>query len=328
MSMDLDPTAFLALARLPIDSQWLRTNLLSALARQLFDSKKTMSGTYIAERWPAVVALREIGARPYFITGDSHAGWFVHNAAREDAWLLPVHIPCSAGSARGLANPKSVSGYGTMLKDIASAIQTLPGIEQVPFLLQFGQVDLEFVYNYNRVRENRPRLDLGDYRSFCDDTVARYAGFLANLRGRPRMSLISVFPPVLSDDALRGGYVTDDIVWRESDLSSHDLSMRLRTFEMANIAERTAIHAHFNARLRNAANSLGIGFVDAMTPFLGANGIVHPDYIIPETNGAEHHMDSRRTRPIAQSIVWERVDAAARVTPPSMAAMLAAWRQR
>jgi hypothetical protein len=294
----------------------------------LFDSKKTKSGAYIAERWSTVQTLREIGARPYFITGDSHAASFVHTVAREDAWLLPIHISCAAGSARGLANPKSVSGYGTMLRDIAATIQTLPGIEQVPFLLQFGQVDLEFVYNYNRVRENRPWLDLVDYCRFCNDTVERYAGFLTNLLGRPPMSLLSVFPPVLSDDALRGGYVTDDIVWRESDLSSHDLSMRLRTFEMADIAERTAIHAHFNARLRNAADSLGVGFVDAMTPFLGPDGIVHPDYIIPETKGAEHHMNWRRTRPIAQSIVWERMDAAARAEPPTVATMMAAWQVR
>ena len=327
VTMDLDLDAFLALARLPIGNRWLRANLLSTLARQLFDPKNTKSGAYIAERWPQVLVLREIGARPYFIAGDSHAALFVHTTAREDTWLLPIHISCSAGSARGLVNPKSVSGYGTMLRDIVSAIQDLPNIDQVPFLMQFGQVDLEFVYNYTRVREDRPRLDLGDYRRFCDDTAQRYAGFLTNLRGRQRMSLISVFPPVLSDKALRGGYVTDDIVWRESDLSSHDLSMRLRKFEMADIAQRTAIHAHFNARLRAAADSLGIGFVDAMTPFLGADGIVHPDYIIPETEGAEHHMNGRYTRPTAQSIVWERMDAAARIVPPTVAAMQAAWQR-
>ncbi len=318
--MILDHRALLALARLPISNRWLRVHLLASLGGHLFDPKDTKSGAYIAERWPAVRALREAGARPYFIAGDSHAGWFVHGTGRDDAWLLPIHIPCSAGSARGLANPESVSGYGNMLRDVVAAIQALPGIEQVPFLLQFGQVDLEFVYNYNRVDENRPRLDLDDYRRFCDETVDRYAAFLGSLPGRPNrppISLISVFPPVLSDDALRGGYVTDDIVNRESKLTSHQLFMRLRTFEMAGLADRTAIHAYFNERLRFAAWVLYADYIEALTPFLGEDGVVRQEYIIPEAKGAEHHMDGRRTYPIAQSLVWACVDAAAGIRPPA-----------
>ena len=113
--MILDHRALLALARLPISNRWLRVHLLASLGGHLFDPKDTKSGAYIAERWPAVRALREAGARPYFIAGDSHAGWFVHGTGRDDAWLLPIHIPCSAGSARGLANPESVSGLADVL---------------------------------------------------------------------------------------------------------------------------------------------------------------------------------------------------------------------
>lgn len=43
-----------------------------------------------------------------------------------------------------------------------------PGTDELPFLLQFGQVDIEFVYHYRRVSDGKRVLSLDDHRAFCD----------------------------------------------------------------------------------------------------------------------------------------------------------------
>jgi hypothetical protein len=47
----------------------------------------------------------------------------------------------------------------------------------------------------------------------------------------------------------------------------------------------------------------GFGFVDATTPFLGANGLAHSKYVDPDKHGAEHHLDARRTYDVAATLI-------------------------
>jgi len=49
--------------------------------------------------------------------------------------------------------------------------------------------------------------------------------------------------------------------------------------------------------------------VDGFTPFLGPNGLAHPQYVDPDKHGAEHHLDARRTYDAAASVVWQCIDA-------------------
>jgi hypothetical protein len=309
--MTLDRNALVALGRLPIADTGFKAKLLTGLARYLFANLDHPYGPAIVERWPVVRDLTRQGARPYFITGDSHSNHLNVTGARGGEWLLPIHLLCTAGSAAGLGNPASRSGYGPLLRDAIRTIQTLPGGNEISFLFQFSQVDIEFVYHFRRVRDRRQVLDLHDYRTFCDDTLKRYIGFVANvfdLPRRKRVFLVSVFPPALSDAAWRQGYVNDDISRRETDESVQALSEGIRKLEIANFRQRTEIHLYFNARLKAACKRLGFGFLDVATGFLGADGLLNLLYISPETQGFEHHLDSRRTYAGLVDPIWRSLD--------------------
>lgn len=316
--MTLDPQALLAFARLgPCDSG-LKPRLLTALAEHLFDNIDHPYGAVITERWPVIGALARAGARPYFVAGDSHSNQYRLGGTRDSSWLLPIHLLCTGGSARGLGNPASRSGYGAHLRQALRGIDTLPGAADLPFLLQFGQVDIEFVHHYQRARDGKWALSLDDYRAFCDATLERYLAFITDLfpsSDRARVFVVSVFPPALSDDAWRQGYVNDDIARREDAPPAAELSAAIRLLRIADLRQRTEMHAHYNAGLRAACRRLGFRFVDGFTPFLGADGLVDPRYVVPEAGGAEHHLDSRQTYGTLATLIWHCMDA---MGPPTV----------
>jgi hypothetical protein len=312
--IDLDGEALVFLAAQPVADRARRAKLLTALGRHLFDGTgQPCAPAEIRRRWPVLSVLRGLGARPYFVAGDSHSNHFSLTGARGAEWLLPVHLLCTGGSAAGLGNPASLSGYGALLRDAVGAVEALPGSGRMPFLVQFGQVDIEFVYHFRRVRDNATELDLDDYRRFCDGVVQRYLAFMAGLFEAPRrgrVCLVSVFPPALSDAAWAQGYVNEDISRRESPDSLRALSEGISGLRIADLRQRTAIHLHFNDRLRAGALRMGFGFADAAAPFLGRDGTIDPRFLVPEANGNEHHLDSRRTYDSAVDLVWRCLDAA------------------
>jgi hypothetical protein len=313
--MTLDLTALVAFARLRLNDRGLKARLLASLGAHLFDAVSHPYGGAIAERWPAIRSLARQGACPYFVVGDSHSHQFNQAGSRAGSFLLPIHLLCTGGSASGLGNPASRSGYGATLRQAVAVIDTLPGANAVPILLQFGQVDIEFVHHYQRVRDAERTLDLDRYRAFCGQTLDRYIAYVTTLFGspaRPHVSLVSVFPPVLSDASWRQGYVNGDIVGRETDACLDELSAKLRQMEIADLRQRTEIHAWFNDRLREACRLHGFGFVDAFTPFLGPDGLADPHYVSPESGGAQHHLDYRRTHDVAQLLIWQCIDAIGR----------------
>ncbi|HTB47856.1 MAG TPA: hypothetical protein VK741_29845 [Acetobacteraceae bacterium] len=323
--LTLNRQALVTLARLvPRDSAF-KAKLLTRLARHLFDNTAHPYGPAIAERWPDIRALARAGARPYFVAGDSHSNQYALTGTRDAAWLLPIHLLCTAGSARGLANPASRSGYGKHLRQAVEIIRTLPGGDELPFLLQFGQVDIEFVYHFRRVTDGQRTLSLDDYRAFCDTTLERYIGFVTEMFNPPQrlnVFLVSVFPPAVSDAAWRAGYVNDDIARHEEVMlpaaelpagirapEIADLATGIRALEIADLRQRTGMHAHYNAGLRAACRRHGFRFIDGFTPFLGPDGLLDPRYVIPERGGAEHHLDSRATYGAIAGMIWTCIDA-------------------
>jgi hypothetical protein len=316
--LTLDRQALVALSKLPMQRVAFKSKLLTFLSRNLFDNIDTPDGTAIAERWDIISDLVREGGCPFFITGDSHSSQYAVAGAKYDAWMLPIHLLCTGASAAGLANPDSRSGYGDLLQRTIRTIQGLPGSDEVPFLLQFGQVDLEFVYHYRRVRDARQPLDLDDYRAFCDRTLTRYIQFVSGLFAAPdrrRVFLLSVFPPALSDAAWHDGYVNADIAHREMTASVEELRSGIRGIEVANLRQRTAVHAYYNDILRAACDEYGFGYIDGMTSFLGVDGIIDPRFVIPETGGAEHHLDARQTYRAISKLIWYCIDTTKRRRP-------------
>jgi len=310
--LTLDRTALVTLARLPLRDASFKAKLLTSLGSHMFDNVEHPYGMAIVERWPDIRALAREAARPYFVAGDSHSNQYALTGTRDDSWLLPIHLLCAGGSAAGLGNPRSRSGYGSLLRQAVRFIENLPGANELPFLLQFGQVDIEFVYHYRRVRDAKRALDLDDYRAFCDTVLDRYIAYVTSLfaaADRLRVFLVSVFPPALSDAAWQQGYVNADIAERETTSSVGELSAGIRELEIADLRQRTWIHAHYNDRLRTACRRHGWRFVDIFTPFLGTDGLVDPRYVVPETNGAEHHIDPCATYDVTAGLIWTCIDA-------------------
>jgi len=317
----VEPQALVAMARLPMYGGAFKAKLLTYLSQHLFEhvdapNSAGSDGGAIAERWDIVQALTREGGCPYFIAGDSHSSQYARIGAKYDAWTLPIHLLYTGGSAAGLANFASRSGYGRQLQLAVQTIRALPDANRLPFLLQFGQVDLEFVYHYRRVRDGKRTLDMDDYMAFCDAIVAQYIRFVAELfiaEERKNVFLVSVFPPALSDAAWHAGYLNADIAHREATASVEDLRSGIREIEIASLPQRTAIHGHYNDMLRAACQQHGFGYVDGMSPFLLADGIVDPRYVIPETAGADHHLDARQTyRPI-RKLIWDCIKATERL---------------
>ena len=225
----LDRQALVALSALPMQQGAFKAKLLTFLSRHLFDDIDIPDGTAIAERWDTISDLVREGGCPFFIAGDSHSSQYALAGTKYDSWMLPIHLLCTGASAAGLANPNSRSGYGNLLQQTIRTIQGLPSVDKMPFLLQFGQVDLEFVYHYRRARDAMQSLDLDDYRAFCDRTLERYIQFVSGLFAAPdrwRVFLLSVFPPALSDSAWREGYVNADIAHREMAALGHGIALR------------------------------------------------------------------------------------------------------
>ncbi len=307
----LNRDALVALARLPMLDRDFRARLLTGLGGRLFDHVAHPYGPAIANRWASIQALASAGARPYFVAGDSHSHQYALTGARAGDWLLPIHLLCTGGSAAGLGNAASRSGYGRLLRQAVRTIVSLPGADDVPFLLQFGQVDIEFVYHFRRVRDAAWTLSLDDYRAFCDTTLERYIRFatgLFQIPSRHRVALVSVFPPALSDAAWRQGYVNGDIAQRETTVSVDRLRSGIARLEIANLRQRTDIHAYYNDRLRAESRRHGFGFIDGASPLLGADGLVASRYINPDTGGAEHHLDYRVTPAVVEGLIWTCID--------------------
>jgi hypothetical protein len=308
--MTLNREALVELARLPIEDFAFKARLLTSLSGHLFDDVQHTFGDAIVERWPVIEALMPQGARPYFISGDSHTNQYRLTGVRGAEWLLPIHMLCTGASAAGLGNPDSRSGYGKMLRQMVRVIETLPGIETVPLLLQFGQVDIEFVHHFQRVRDGRLALDLDEYRTFCKRTADQYIKFVNSLSGKLQIVLVSVFPPALSDAAWHKGYVNADIVSREGGRSVAEMSDAIRNLQVATLRQRTEIHLHYNDLLRKACKRLGFGFIDSATPFLGPDGLVDPRYVDAASDGADHHLDERTTHVTIGKLIWQHTDQA------------------
>jgi len=313
--LTLDRQALVALARLPIHNGAFKARLLTAPGGHLFNTIDRCDVASIAERWPTVRALAREAACPYFVAGDSHSRQYALTGARDDTWLLPIHLLYTGGSAAGLGNSASHSGYGFLMRQAVQVIGELPGADEIPFLIQFGQVDIEFVYHFRRVRDGERKFSLMRYHAFCDRLLEQYIQFVIELFCSParlRPCLVSVFPPALSDAAWHQGYVNAEIVQRETTASTDDLRAGIRELEIASLRQRTDAHVYYNDRLRAECLRNGFGFIDSTTPFLGVGGTVDPHFVNPDWDGAEHHLDYRRTYDTICKLIWHCIDATGR----------------
>jgi hypothetical protein len=250
--------------------------------------------------------LREAGAAPYAVIGDSHSLQMVRRDRRGDRWLLPFHWLCRAASARGIGNEAGRSGAAGVVRAALAALQP----HKMPVILKFGQVDVEFVYAFKRIESGETPFDEARYVAFVDETAERYAAALDALVPevmRRRTIVASIFPPALSDAAWIRGYANAAVTDQHADRTVADLSSAIRSLEIPSLSVRTRMHARFNAKMQGAAADMKMGYLDGFTPLVGSDGALAPRYR-GRRDGGDHHLAFQAARRPLIAGLWNALD--------------------
>jgi len=249
--------------------------------------------------------LKELGVVLYFVIGDSHSNLFDAEFLFDKQCFVAIHQLCSGGSAGGLNNPKSKSAYGETIFRALTNESFYKRLE-LPMFFQFGQVDVEFVYLFKRIKNGSAKYDRAAYMKFCDDIAESYCQFISKIKTDypGNVFLISIFPPALSDSALKQGYVNAHISVHEDVGDIEKLKEALRQLEIPDEIERAFIHQYFNAKLREISNQLNLIYIDAFTPFFSNAGVVSRQFI-KSHSGTDHHLDGYEALLIAKNIICQ-----------------------
>jgi hypothetical protein len=276
------------------------------LNRKLFRDPDVVGGTpreaadkYSDEDLVTMVVCREFGAIPYFVFGDSHSRLYQHpGLSFDDAWLLPISVTCSGGSARGLSNAASNLRYGDRLRRFFARIA--PAVaDGVACFFKFGQVDLEYLFPYKTALNGRRAFAENEFGTYGEETIARYLDYLDDLvphRLRQRTFVCSVSLPALADGAWRDVCAEGLLAFMKV---SPEQDGRLRglfgSLQVPDIRLRSRLHLDFNARLKVAAEAKGFQFVDDAQLFLDHDTGKVRDVHIVRGGGRDVHID--RTEP-------------------------------
>ncbi|GJD48232.1 hypothetical protein OPKNFCMD_0948 [Methylobacterium crusticola] len=246
-------------------------------------------------------ALRRVG-RPFLLAGDSHSLLSRSVGGGRRAPTVPVHLLCSAGSAVGLANPASRSGYGQYLARTAAALAAAGG-RGLPAFFQFGQVDVEFVSTFRRIARGEAAFDPAAFGTFCTEVVERYGAFLGEHFGRfTAVHVVGIAPPALSDEAWAEGYCNAHVAQLEGDRDEAEIIRAVRSIAVPGLAARTALHRAFNDRLRALCRARGLRYVDGFDALLGPDGTLDRRFL-GAAQGRDHHVDPDAAGPLARAAI-------------------------
>jgi len=227
--------------------------------------------------------------RPLAVIADSHGMFYLTEDVLHGGRLVPVPLLCTGASARGLGNPASRVQAGQRIRDHLKAVEARLAGGLV--LLKFGQVDLEFVYDYRRVRDGRRGFDLADAEAFARESALRYAAFVRDLTDETPLKLVvtAALPPALNDAALREGYMNAHIVEMHAEIGPDALREALQELEMPDWKVRTELARTYNQALAAACAEFGLTFYDDFTPLVGPDGVIDPALILWH-GGTDHHL--------------------------------------
>ncbi len=228
------------------------------------------------------------GCAPFLLIGDSHSVAYHRLIVSGNRWFIPLHLCCPGGSAIGLPNDQSRSGYGAAIKRMVDGLSSRD--IEIPLLLQFGQVDTEFASAFRRIRDAERQFNLERAISFNEESVRKYSSWLSYLSRRYKnITVLSIFPPCLSNDTWRQGYVNGHIAFLE-ELDLSDLHSKISELEIPDLSTRTSIHAHYNQLLKSACDNIGLAFAEGFFEYLSDRKVIDEKWI-PFYRGADHHLE-------------------------------------
>ena len=172
----------------------------------------------------------------------------------------------------------------------------------VPMLFNFGQVDVEFVFNFERIKNEDFSFSIERFDAFCDVSATAYMDFIgANFIGR-KVHIMGLLPPALVDDAWLKGYVNAHVVATESSQALDDVLDGAKNLEIPSLLERTRLHQRYNELLRMKACGHNFEFVDSLPHFLGKDDVLDPKFI-PTHKGADHHLEEPPSIATAEGLI-------------------------
>lgn len=281
-----------ALKMFPLEAPAACRLLANLLFNRYVDDQLTL--TREVAGWQAFfAACQDRPVHPVLVIGDSHSEAYMVPRVIGGRVHVPVHLLCSGGSAAGLANPNSKSGYGTDVREILKLWASLVKDFRLPLFFKFGQVDAEFVWVFKRVRCGAIDWSMAEFEAFAEDAVGRYLAFVEQLSDTHDLAghvrVLSIFPPTLSDTAWQAGYVNAHIGYLESDAALATLSEQVKRISIPTQPERTRLHALWNAIVMRECARRGLLYVDDFQPLIGGQGVVDARYMLGH-DGANHHL--------------------------------------
>lgn len=297
-----------ALSRYPSLSSVQAAILLEALATSHI---RQFSGDLKLWRYAQNRCVREFkqaGGSPFLVFGDSHAILYaVRHPLKAARWLLPIDLRCVGASARGLGRTPSISGNGEAIRRFF-AVWSEPLSTCAAIIFKFGQVDLEFIYYYNLLKQTPgAHFDSDDFAKFSIETADRYMSFMEQLfppKDRCHITIASVFPPTLGDEHWASGYIKAFIGISEDAA----LSAEIRGFKAPSIALRTEMHRQYNQQLGKRACDAGFRFLNDFDAFLGRDGLIDSAFTGIQ-NGRDHHIDEcPASYERISEVLWGHID--------------------
>ncbi len=306
MTLDLD--GFERLTRLrPWDRRPLASLLSSLINAHIAAHRSCLGDPTFWTR--ALGAMRRVGT-PYLLVGDSHSLCSCIVGGSMSRPTIPIHVLCTAGSAAGLNNPASRSGYRRELSSLADTLRRSDGPGGLPILLQFGQVDIEFVSVFHRAARSEFCFDRARFEAFCERTVKAYASFLAGpFSGLGALHVFAVFPPALADKAWAEGYTNAHVALLEGDRHAGDIAAAVRSIVIPTLAERTALHRRFNEHLGAMCRARHHCYIDLYDRFIGRDGTIAARFN-RFSGGLDHHLCTAAARKVIRPAVERTVNAA------------------
>ena len=151
--------------------------------------------------WLGVINLLSRDFRPYVIIGDSHCHIYCRMIESRSNIYVPIPLICYATSARGLVSKTSRSGAGVRIARMASALSQ--SRTSVPVIVKFGQVDVEFVFDFHRTKFGGVNFDEKEWVAYLGKSVDSYVQFVDEHFQKLKFRALGIFPPALVDDVLR-----------------------------------------------------------------------------------------------------------------------------
>ena len=169
------------------------------------------------------------------------------------------YLVCSGGSAKGLNNENSISGYGKKILDHVYKNKQ----EYDTIFFAFGAVDVDFSYIHKYLDDKKL-----NFFEFNKSVINNYLQYIINNFSKKKIVVLSIGLPTLDDENLKNGLLNGHINYLEN-YALDILKKKLDNCNhLPNIYFRTQIAINFNEQLKNEIikiNNKNIYYLDVTT---------------------------------------------------------------